>query len=66
MTAEHPEAQIYNASVKIEQTAKGAAMVTVHVYANDDNSARIRAGNLFLETIKSLKENGQLIAGAGA
>lgn len=52
---ESPEPVVYTPSVKVEMTAKGAAMVTIHVYANDDTEARERAVALYQNTIGDLK-----------
>ena len=59
---QQPAAQIYSTSVKIEQTAKGLAMVTVHIYSNSDEDASARAVNLYIETLKSLAQKGQTTA----
>jgi len=59
---ESPEPVIYTSSVKIEQTAKGLAMVTVHVYASDDDEARKRAVALYVETLAELKAGNFAVA----
>ena len=53
---ESPEAVIYSSSVKIEMTAKGLAMVTVHIYSNNDEEARSRAVTLYQKTIGELEK----------
>lgn len=59
---EKPEAQVYAYSVKIEMTAKGMAMPTVHVYANDMDLARNQAVQQYKLTISQLKEQGLAVA----
>jgi hypothetical protein len=53
---ESPEPVIYAYSVKIECTAKGLAMPTVHVYHNDATEASLQAVQLYNTTLARLKE----------
>jgi len=57
-----PEAQVFSTSVKIEQTAKGAATISVHVHDNDDGKALERSVALYKQAIDSLKEKGLAVA----
>lgn len=51
----NPEPVIYTSSVKISQTAKGAATVDVHIYGTDDADTRQRAVQLYVDTLLDLK-----------
>ncbi|MEM3160342.1 MAG: hypothetical protein QXJ74_06125 [Nitrososphaera sp.] len=60
--SEQPNAVVYAFSVKLETTAKGLITPTVHVYANDAETAKKQAVELFLATIADLKNSGQQVA----
>ena len=47
--------QLYQYSVKIEMTAKGLAMPTIHVYSNDMETARTQAVAQYAKVIEELK-----------
>ncbi|MDQ3968725.1 MAG: hypothetical protein M3275_10070 [Thermoproteota archaeon] len=47
--------QLYQYSVKIEMTAKGLAMPTIHVYSNDMETARKQAVEQYAKVIEELK-----------
>ena len=47
--------QLYQYSVKIEMTAKGLAMPTIHVYSNDIETARTQAVEQYAKVIEELK-----------
>lgn len=57
-----PEPVTYAYSVKLESTAKGLVMPTVHVYSNDMETARTRAIEQYHKTIEGLREKGISIA----
>jgi hypothetical protein len=50
--------QLYQYSVKIEMTAKGLAMPTIHVYSNDMETARKQAVEQYTKVIEDLKAKG--------
>jgi len=50
--------QLYQYSVKIEMTAKGLAMPTIHVYSNDMETARKQAVEQYNKVIEDLKAKG--------
>jgi GH35 family endo-1,4-beta-xylanase len=54
--------QLYQYSVKIEMTAKGLAMPTVHVYSNDMETARKQAVEQYTKVIEDLKAKGLPVA----
>lgn len=56
--------QQFQFSVKIEMTAKGLAMVTVHCYSNDLSDARESAVAVYQNTIQQLRERGLPVAEA--
>jgi hypothetical protein len=49
-------------SVKISQTAKGAATVDLHVYSNDLELARKQAVEQYAKTIEDIKAKGLPVA----
>lgn len=53
-----PEPVVYAYSVKLESTAKGLVMPTVHVYSNDAETARKQAVEQFHKTLEDLKAKG--------
>ena len=57
-----PEPVIYTISVKISQTAKGAATVDVPVYGTEDAETRRRAVQLYIDTLSDLKAKDMPIA----
>jgi hypothetical protein len=57
-----PEPVTYAYSVKLESTAKGLIMPTIHVYSNDMETARTEAVEQYAKTIDELKAKGLLIA----
>ena len=54
--------QLYQYSVKIEMTAKGLAMPTIHVYSNDMELVRQQAVEQYAKTIEELKARGLPVA----
>jgi hypothetical protein len=54
--------QLYQYSVKIEMTAKGLAMPTIHVYSNDMETARKQAAEQYAKVIEELKAKGLPVA----
>jgi hypothetical protein len=52
------QAQIYAYSVKIDTTAKGVAMPTIHVYSNDMETARKEAVEQYAKTFQDLEARG--------
>jgi hypothetical protein len=54
--------QLYQYSVKIEMTAKGLAMPTIHVYSNDMENARRQAVDQYARVIAELKAKGLPVA----
>jgi hypothetical protein len=64
MMADQQEVQgpTFQFSVKISQTAKGAATVDVHVFSNDLETARIQAVDQYAKTIADIKAKGLPVA----
>jgi hypothetical protein len=58
MTAEQPELHQFAYSVKLETTAKGLVVPTVHVYADEPSLAREKAVALYVHTIADLMTHG--------
>ena len=54
--------QLYQYSVKIEMTAKGLAMPTIHVYSNDIETVRKQAVEQYARVIEELKAKGLSVA----
>ncbi len=54
--------QLYQYSVKIEMTARGLAMPTIHIYSNDMETARIQAVEQYARVIEELKAKGLPVA----
>ncbi len=54
--------QLYQYSVKIEMTAKGLAMPTIHVYSNDMETSRKQAVEQYAKVIEELKSKGLAVA----
>lgn len=54
--------QLYQYSVKIEMTARGLAMPTIHVYSNDVETARKQAVEQYAKVIEELKIKGLPVA----
>ena len=54
--------QLYQYSVKIEMTARGLAMPTIHIYSNDMETARIQAVEQYAKVIEELKAKGLPVA----
>ena len=54
--------QLYQYSVKIEMTAKGLAMPTIHVYSNEMEGARKQAVEQYARVIEELKAKGLPVA----
>jgi hypothetical protein len=55
MSEQQQQPQLYQYSVKIEMTAKGMAMPTIHVYSNDVETARKQAVEQYAKVIEELK-----------
>jgi hypothetical protein len=55
MSEQQQQPQLYQYSVKIEMTAKGMAMPTIHVYSNDVETARKQAVEHYAKVIEELK-----------
>jgi hypothetical protein len=60
--SEQQQAQLYQYSVKIEMTAKGLAMPTIHVYSNDMQTARTQAVEQYAKVVEELKAKGLAVA----
>jgi GH35 family endo-1,4-beta-xylanase len=54
--------QLYQYSVKIEMTAKGLSMPTIHVYSNDMETARRQAVDQYFRVIEDLRNKGLPVA----
>jgi GH35 family endo-1,4-beta-xylanase len=54
--------QLYQYSVKIEMTAKGLSMPTIHVYSNDMETARSQAVDQYFRVIEDLRNKGLPVA----
>gem|GEM_PF-1911821 len=54
--------QLFQYSVKIEMTAKGLAMPTIHVYSNEMEEARKQAVEQYTKVIEELKAKGLPVA----
>jgi GH35 family endo-1,4-beta-xylanase len=54
--------QLYQYSVKIEMTARGLAMPTIHIYSNDMETARKQAVEQYARVIEELKAKGLPVA----
>jgi hypothetical protein len=59
-----PQPQLYQYSVKIDTTAKGIAVPTIHCYSNDRETARTQAIEQYVKLVDSLEHRG--ISGAAA
>lgn len=55
---EQQQPQLYRYSSKVETTAKGLKMVTVHVYGNDLETVRRETTELITKITNDLKANG--------
>jgi hypothetical protein len=55
MSEQQQQPQLYQYSVKIEMTAKGLALPTIHVYSNDMETARKQAVEQYVKVIEELK-----------
>ena len=53
-----PEPITFAYSVKLESTAKGLVMPTIHVYSNDMETARKEAVKQYAQVIDELKAKG--------
>jgi hypothetical protein len=62
MSEQQQQQQLYQYSVKIEMTAKGLAMPTIHVYSNDMETARKQAVEQYTKVIEDLKAEGLPVA----
>jgi GH35 family endo-1,4-beta-xylanase len=62
MSEQQQQPQLYQYSVKIEMTAKGLAMPTIHVYSNDMETARKQAVEQYAKVIEELKDKGLPVA----
>ena len=54
--------QLYQYSVKIEMTARGLAMPTIHIYSNDMETTRKQAVEQYARVIEELKAKGLPVA----
>jgi hypothetical protein len=54
--------QLYQYSVKIEMTARGLAMPTIHIYSNDMETARKQTVEQYTKVIEELKAKGLPVA----
>jgi hypothetical protein len=57
-----PDPVVYAYSVKLESTAKGLVMPTIHVYSNDMETARRQAVEQYAKLTEDLKAKGIAIA----
>lgn len=62
MSEQQAQPQLYQYSVKIEMTAKGLAMPTIHVYSNEMENARKQAVDQYAAVIEDLKARGLPVA----
>jgi hypothetical protein len=62
MSEQQQQPQLYQYSVKIEMTAKGLAMPTIHVYSHDMQTARTQAVEQYAKVIEELKAKGLPVA----
>ena len=62
MSEQQQQPQLYQYSVKIEMTAKGLAMPTIHVYSNDMETSRKQAVEQYAKVIEELKSKGLPVA----
>ncbi len=62
MSEQQQQPQLYQYSVKIEMTAKGLAMPTIHVYSNDMEASRRQAVEQYAKVIEELKSKGLPVA----
>jgi hypothetical protein len=63
MSEQQPQPQqLYQYSIKIEMTAKGLAMPTIHVYSNDIEKVRKQAVEQYARVIEELKAKGLPVA----
>jgi GH35 family endo-1,4-beta-xylanase len=60
--SEQQQHQLYQYSVKIEMTARGLAMPTIHIYSNDMETARKQAVEQYARVIEELKAKGLPVA----
>ena len=60
--SEQQQPQLYQYSVKIEMTAKGLAMPTIHVHSNDMEASRRQAVEQYTKVIEELKSKGLPVA----
>jgi hypothetical protein len=60
--SQSPEPILYAYSVKLESTAKGLVMPTVHVYGNDMEECRKNAIEQFHKTVDELRAKGLTVA----
>jgi uncharacterized protein YbjQ (UPF0145 family) len=58
----NPEPVMYAYSVKLETTAKGLVMPTIHVYSNDMETARSQAVEQYTKLTEELKAKGISLA----
>jgi HPt (histidine-containing phosphotransfer) domain-containing protein len=62
MTDQENQQPTFQYSVKISQTAKGAATVDVHVFSNNLEAARVQAVQQYAQCIEDLKSKGLTVA----
>jgi hypothetical protein len=62
--SEQQQQPTFQYSVKIDTTAKGAAVVTVHCFGNDAEATRRQAVEQYTKTIEELKGKGLTVATA--
>jgi len=62
MSEQQQQPQLYQYSVKIEMTARGLAMPTIHIYSNDMETARKQAVDQYARVIEELKAKGLPVA----
>jgi len=62
LSEQQQQPQLYQYSVKIEMTAKGLAMPTIHVYSNDMDTARRQAVDQYARVIEEIKAKGLPVA----
>jgi GH35 family endo-1,4-beta-xylanase len=62
MSEQQQQPQLYQYSVKIEMTARGLAMPTIHIYSNDMETARKQAVEQYAKVIEELKAKGLPVA----
>lgn len=59
------EPQVYQYSVKLESTAKGLIMPTIHVFGNNLEAVRVQAVQQYEQVVADLRAKGLSVASEG-